>query len=108
MSKIYFSAQELAEMELPGLPTNSIEIIKKAKQENWTSSHRPDRDGGYKFSVTDLPQYVQDAITTTGCKEHEHVLRVLSALSGLPIQRAFYVLERVKATITETEAEKHD
>lgn len=60
------------------------------------------------FSLTDLPQYIQDAIIANGCKEHEHVLHVLSALNGLSISRAIYVLERVKETIIETKAAKHD
>ena len=53
--KEWLSAQELAEMKLPTLPTTKICIIDKAKRENWQSRPRSGRGGGKEYNIASLP-----------------------------------------------------
>ena len=51
----YFAANELAEMQLPGMPSTKRNINRKAKKENWQSRARSGRGGGWEYSLESLP-----------------------------------------------------
>lgn len=60
--KTHYSAEELAQMGLPGLPTTSRNIREKAKKEGWSSQKRKGVGGGYEFDMNSLPQVAQSAL----------------------------------------------
>lgn len=57
--KTHYSAEELAQMELPGLPKTSRNIREKAKKEGWSSQKRRGIGGGYEFDMNSLPEDAQ-------------------------------------------------
>lgn len=58
-ARAYYTAQELADLALPGLPTGKSAVIKKAKRENWKSRPREGRGGGREYPLSALPQAVR-------------------------------------------------
>lgn len=64
--KEWFSAQELADMKLPNLPTAKKNIIDTAARENWKSRPRSGRGGGKEYHISNLPEIarIQLAVMT--------------------------------------------
>lgn len=60
--KTYYSAQELVDFQLRGLPTTKKAVITKAKREHWQSRKRTGRGGGLEYELTSLPQSIQQEI----------------------------------------------
>lgn len=60
--KTHFSAEELAQMSLPGLPGTSRNIRERAKKEGWTSQKRKGVGGGLTYPIDNLPTEAQQAI----------------------------------------------
>ncbi|HEY1505745.1 MAG TPA: Mu transposase C-terminal domain-containing protein [Stellaceae bacterium] len=58
----WFTAAELEELELPGLPTTRFRIAEKAIKENWQRRPRRARGGGYEFHISSLPAAAREAI----------------------------------------------
>ncbi|EOD9000823.1 Mu transposase C-terminal domain-containing protein [Enterobacter hormaechei] len=54
--KTHFSAEELAQMSLPGLPSTSRNIRERAKKEGWSSQKRTGAGGGCTYHVDSLPE----------------------------------------------------
>ena len=73
--KTHYSAEELAQMGLPGLPTTSRNIREKAKKEGWSSQKRKGVGGGYEFDTNSLPQAAQSALRE---RIYQSVLEVTS------------------------------
>jgi len=60
--KTHFSAEELAQMSLPGLPGTSRNIRERAKREGWSSQKRKGVGGGLIYPIDNLPREAQQAI----------------------------------------------
>lgn len=79
--KEWFSAQELADLKLPDIPSAKKNIIEKAARENWQSRPRCGRGGGKEYNVSSLP-----------AKAKEELAR--RSLSSVPERRSKAVIER--------------
>ncbi|WP_319922054.1 DNA-binding protein [Klebsiella variicola] len=53
--KTHYTAQELADMRLPGLPETRPGIVARAKTNSWDSRARSGRGGGNEYSLESLP-----------------------------------------------------
>jgi len=60
--KAHYTAAELAELRLPGLPQTESGIIRRAKNEYWPSQRRKGRGGGSVFPVAALPRAAREAL----------------------------------------------
>ncbi|EPC3578154.1 DNA-binding protein [Citrobacter braakii] len=60
--KTHFSAEELAQMSLPGLPSTSRNIRERAKKEGWSSQKRAGAGGGCTYHVDSLPEEAKKAL----------------------------------------------
>ncbi|MGE0969490.1 Mu transposase C-terminal domain-containing protein [Klebsiella sp. WOUb02] len=67
--KSHFSAEDLAQMHLPGLPKTSRNIRERAKKEGWLSQKRRGMGGGFVYKLESLPLEVQEAIRVNQIKE---------------------------------------
>lgn len=56
LGREYLSAQEIASLELEGLPTNRMAVTKRASRGEWRWIDRQGRGGGRLFAVADLPE----------------------------------------------------
>ena len=57
--KLWFTAQELADMKLAGLPVTKFGVIRYAKRENWSFRVRKGRGGGREYPLEALPEKAQ-------------------------------------------------
>ena len=57
--KSYYSAQELVELNLAGLPTSKKAILNKATKEMWESRKRKGKGGGFEYHLHSLPPETQ-------------------------------------------------
>ncbi len=64
-AKAYYTAQELADLSLPGMPTSKRRINEKANRENWDFRAREGRGGGREYPLDALPQAVRIFIAQT-------------------------------------------
>ncbi|MFQ5533443.1 MAG: DNA-binding protein [Sphingomonadales bacterium] len=55
MSREYYSAADLAQMKLPGMPETEGGCIRRAKRENWRGRQRQGRGGGREYHISSLP-----------------------------------------------------
>ena len=69
--KTHFSAEELAQMRLPGLPGTSRNIRERAKKEGWQTQKRQGVGGGCAYHVDSLPD---EAKTVLREKIYQQVL----------------------------------
>ncbi|HIF5903243.1 TPA: DNA-binding protein, partial [Raoultella ornithinolytica] len=69
--KTHFSAEELAQMRLPGLPSTSRNIRERAKKEGWQAQKRQGVGGGCAYHVDSLPD---EAKTVLREKIYQQVL----------------------------------
>lgn len=60
--KTHFSAEELAQMRLPGLPSTSRNIRERAKKEGWQAQKRQGVGGGCAYHVDSLPDEAQTVL----------------------------------------------
>ncbi|OWS76331.1 transposase [Pantoea sp. VS1] len=60
--KTHYTAQELADMSLPGMPSTRPGIAARAKSCGWEFRSRVGRGGGNEYSLASLPSDAQDAI----------------------------------------------
>lgn len=58
----YFSARELAELKLPGLPSTRQGINKRASDDGWSARPREGHGGGLEYHVSALPEASRQAI----------------------------------------------
>lgn len=63
MMKEWYTAAELAECKLPGLPASDRGIQLRAKAEGWKSRDRAGRGGGQEYHVSALPSVAQIKLT---------------------------------------------
>ena len=70
-----FTAAELAEMKLPGLPRTKSGLIRRAKSEEWNFENRTGRGGGKLYPVEALPAEAREAIAKRFLKESTPVLK---------------------------------
>lgn len=61
-NKSFFTAKELAEMNLTSLPSFHANVRAKAKKENWSSRPRAGKGGGVEYALSGLPKAVQAEI----------------------------------------------
>lgn len=73
----FVSAVELADADLPGLPSSRRRIDARAQAEGWTYINRAGRGGGKLYRVADLPREAQQALFD----------RRLAAMSNAPVGR---------------------
>ncbi|SBW13052.1 transposase [uncultured Alphaproteobacteria bacterium] len=59
MTKEWYTAAELAEMNLPGLASTRRNISENAKRSGWKSRPRKGRGGGVEYHLSSLPATVQ-------------------------------------------------
>lgn len=73
--KEWFSAQELADLKLPALPTAKKNILASAARENWKSRAREGRGGGKEYHISALPEVarIQLAVMTAPAAKKEAV-----------------------------------
>ncbi|MDU5169237.1 MAG: DNA-binding protein, partial [Haemophilus parainfluenzae] len=60
--KTHYTAQELADLRLPGLPETRPGIAARAKSHGWDSRARAGRGGGSEYSIDSLPNEAQHAL----------------------------------------------
>lgn len=60
--KQWYTARELAELGLPGLPTTKMGMIKKATAEGWENRPRTGSGGGNEYSYSAIPETAKIAI----------------------------------------------
>lgn len=108
MSKIYFSARELAEMNLPGFPTSKQGVLRRAKTENWHSVPRPGRGGGRVYPVSVFSQHIQEIIAQGHRGKIDRTNKVLNALTGLSIREAIDLLDQAKEAVLATKVGLND
>ncbi|MFB5079617.1 DNA-binding protein, partial [Raoultella sp. C349492] len=60
--KTHYTAQELADMQLPGMPETRPGVAARAKNHGWQSRARAGRGGGCEYSIDSLPAETQEAI----------------------------------------------
>lgn len=60
--KTHYTAQELADFRLPGLPETRPGIVARAKKHGWDSRARAGRGGGNEYSIDSLPDEAQRAL----------------------------------------------
>ncbi|EQB0737461.1 Mu transposase C-terminal domain-containing protein [Klebsiella oxytoca] len=60
--KTHYTAQELADLRLPGLPETRPGIAARAKSHGWDSRARAGRGGGNEYSIDSLPNEAQNAL----------------------------------------------
>ncbi|HED5569744.1 TPA: transposase [Yersinia enterocolitica] len=60
--KTHYTAQELAEMRLPGVPETRPGVAARAKKQAWDFRARSGRGGGNEYSIESLPKEAQEAI----------------------------------------------
>ncbi len=60
--KNFFTARELAGIELPGVPSTESAILRKAKKERWQSRKREGKGGGREYGIESLPAEARMAI----------------------------------------------
>ncbi|MFU8625551.1 Mu transposase C-terminal domain-containing protein [Raoultella ornithinolytica] len=60
--KSHYTAQELANMRLPGLPETRPGIVARAKSEGWAFRPRSGRGGGSEYSLESFPTAMQENI----------------------------------------------
>ena len=89
VTESWFSARELAEMRLPGLPATKANIILMAQRDGWASKPREGQGGGYLYSAAYLPIAAQAALA----------LRLRAQQPPAPPSR-----EAAKAALSDTEA----
>ncbi|WP_238121989.1 MULTISPECIES: Mu transposase C-terminal domain-containing protein [unclassified Xanthobacter] len=58
--KEWFTAREIAELKLPGLPTTGRNISEKAGREGWPSRERAASGGGREYPIAALPTAARD------------------------------------------------
>lgn len=58
----HYSAKELFNLALLGLPKSERRILEKAKRENWQSRKRTGRGGGLEYAFSSLPTEIQQEI----------------------------------------------
>ncbi|MBW4550793.1 MAG: DDE-type integrase/transposase/recombinase [Aphanocapsa sp. GSE-SYN-MK-11-07L] len=98
--KKWYSASELS--GLPGLPSLSNNIARKAKAEKWSSQPRSARGGGKEYALESLPKQTQAALVQQRGNDAVNNLRVAtfsSVTPSLPLERR--VSPNVKTTIAQ-------
>ncbi|EFH6320744.1 transposase, partial [Escherichia coli] len=60
--KTHYSAQELADLSLPGIPSTRVGIAVKAKRDKWASRVREMKGGGVEYHIDSLPTETQKAL----------------------------------------------
>lgn len=55
MTTVWMSAQTIADLRLPGLPSTKVGVIDRAKRESWLSRPRTGRGGGREYPEWILP-----------------------------------------------------
>lgn len=60
--KIYYTARELAEMKLSGLPETESAMIRRAKRDGWKSRARRGSGGGNEYHFGSLPDISQKSL----------------------------------------------
>lgn len=64
----FYSAVELAEMKLPGLPASERGIRFAAERERWTARNKV-KGKGYEYALTSLPRDAQEHIRSAAARE---------------------------------------
>lgn len=62
MTEAWYTAAEIAGLNLPGLPTTKAGVNLKAKTDGWLSRARQARGGGREYPITALPEKARDAL----------------------------------------------
>ena len=63
--KAYYTARELADLNIPGIPTTERGVQLKAKSENWEFKLREGRGGGHEHPISGLPHAARIFIAQT-------------------------------------------
>ena len=58
----WYTAPELAKLDLPGLPATKQNMIARARSEQWVSQPRRARGGGKEYHVSSLPEVARIAL----------------------------------------------
>lgn len=66
--KDYYTAQEIADLNLKSLPNSKSNVIRWAKKDNWSTRKRVGRGGGKEYSFKDLPTDAQAEIKAKAYK----------------------------------------
>ena len=66
--KNWFTAQELADLNLKSLPNSKSNVIRWAKKDSWITRKRAGRGGGLEYSLESLPAVVQAEIKAKSYK----------------------------------------
>lgn len=99
--KMFYSAQELAELKLQGLPHTKRRINSRAIKDNWEYQARKGNGGGKEYNIKSLPIDVQNEIVSKMQKkkqiESEEALMGLQKLSDEQIKKSEFKEEIIKA-----------
>lgn len=81
MIREWYTAQEFADMALPGVPHARFAFDRRAKKEAWLSRTREGRGGGREYSVHSLPPAAYAAWIKT-CADYTPVAQAIAASSS--------------------------
>lgn len=71
----FYTAAEIADLKLPGLPTTDRAIQIKAKQEDWSFIDRKGRGGGKLYAIDALPERARQALTRRSLNQSNVVVK---------------------------------
>lgn len=87
--KKFYTARELAALQLPGWPTHVSNFIARAKKEEWVTQPRIGRGGGVVYPFASLPVELQKAILfkmadNSGLKSFSDTVAVMAPEDAAP------------------------
>lgn len=101
----WFTAQQLADLNLVSLPNTKAGVIYRAKKEGWSNRKRSGKGGGVEYAFDGLPKEVQAEIKALQVKAE---MKALTAKVDNSATRAVALLERDTSDLTHAQRETAD
>lgn len=101
----WFTAQQLADLNLASLPNTKAGVIYRAKKDKWFNRKRSGKGGGVEYAFDGLPKEVQAEIKALQVKAE---MKALTAKVDTSASRAVALLERDISELTHAQRETAD
>ena len=101
----WFTAQQLADLNLASLPNTKAGVIYRAKKDKWFNRKRSGKGGGVEYAFEGLPKEVQAEIKALQVKAE---MKALTAKVDTSASRAVALLERDTSELTHAQRETAD
>ncbi len=87
MIKEWYTAPELAKLDLPSIPSSKVAVLAKAERENWQSRPRNASGGGKEYHISSLPEAARIELARRNMKEQialkNNELKIIASMNGL-------------------------